>query len=65
MATKPSRSISKVTYVKQHNEIIFTVEGIDRNYTISLASAEQTSTVGPDLNELIWAIERAWRNGKN
>jgi hypothetical protein len=65
MATKPSRAGSKVTYVKQHNEIIFIVEGMNRNYTISLASAEQTNTVGPDLNELIWSIERAWRNSEN
>lgn len=39
-----------------------TVEGSNREYIISLASPEQVTTVGPDLNELIWAIERAWRN---
>lgn len=62
MATNIDSKRSKVKYRKQGSNIIFAVEGDVREYTISLASPEQVVTVGPDLNELIWAIERAWRN---
>ena len=54
-------SRSKVKHTRQGSDIIFTVEGINREFRISLASPEQVSIVRPDLSELISAIERVWR----
>lgn len=64
MASRIGNNNSKVTHRKEGAEIIFSVEGDTREYTVALASADQVAMVGPDLNELIWAVERAWRNVK-
>jgi len=64
MTKKTDNSGSKVKFRKEGANIIFTIEGNTREYTIGLASREQVTTVGSDLNEFIWAVERAWRNSK-
>jgi len=61
MAKRANDSGSNVKYTKQGSDIIFTIEGNNREYTIGLVNPEQVAILGPDLNELIWAVERAWR----
>lgn len=61
MPGKNDSGRSKVKHTRHGSDIIFTVEGIDRVFRISLASPEQVNIVRPDLNELISAIERVWR----
>jgi hypothetical protein len=64
MIKKTENSASKVKYRKEGADVIFTIEGNHREYTICLASPEQAAFVVPDLNEFIWAVERAWRKSK-
>jgi hypothetical protein len=61
MATNKKIDESKVSFRKSGSDIYFSIKGDDREYLIDLGSEARVVTLGPDLNELIWAIERAWR----
>lgn len=61
MATNSNLDGSKVSYRKSGSDIYFSIKGDNREYFIDLGSEARVVTLGPDLNELIWAIERAWR----
>lgn len=61
MATNNNLDGSKVSYRKSGGDIYFSIKGDNREYLIDLGSEARVVTHGPDLNELIWAIERAWR----
>lgn len=61
MATNNNLDESKVCFRKSGSDIFFSIKGDAREYLIDLGSEARVVTLGPDLNELIWAIERAWR----
>ncbi|WP_155277990.1 hypothetical protein [Pectobacterium odoriferum] len=44
------------------NELIFTVEGVQRDFTISFSSEEEAAMQKPEIRELMWALERSWKN---
>lgn len=44
------------------NELVFTVEGVQREFTITFDSEEEAAMQKPEIRELMWALERSWKN---
>jgi hypothetical protein len=60
MASNKSHLERKVSYRKSGSDMYFSIKGDSREYLIDLGSEARVVTHGPDLIELVLAIERAW-----
>lgn len=44
------------------NELIFTVKGQDLKHTLIFNDKDEASRIKPDIRDLIWAIERTYKD---
>lgn len=52
---------SKVSFRRLGSDLYFSIQGDNREYLIDFGTEDRANAIRPDLTELIWAIERAWR----
>lgn len=56
--------MSNFTLKQKDNELIFTVEGKNQEYTLTFNDKDQAAMIKPDIRDLLWAIESSYKSKK-